>query len=231
MVFFFLLAIRYLVATGKGSGEKAEILDLSDPTMSSTKSCLSEDISYRYGSAGGMLGTIPVICGGKDANANFLKKCLLYGKSQTITMDSKRYYPSSVALNNSMIWILGGYNGARLSSTEFISIKNGAVIGPSLPEALDGSCAVKFDKSEYVYLVGGYNSSGFTNNVWVVNTSNGFNFTKGPSLNATRAYHGCSEMSIGERNVIVVAGGTPDAGSLASVEILDPLSNQWVAGN
>ena len=127
---------------------------------------------------------------------------------------------------------LKGQKGSKIwgaSSTEFISI-NGAVNGPTLPEALDGSCAVKFAKTGYVYLVGGYNSSGFTNNVWVVNTSNGFNFTKGPSLNATRAYHGCSEMSIGERNVIIVAGGTPDAGSLASVEILDPISNQWVAG-
>ena len=51
--------MRYIVATGMGapctvSGCKTEVVDLSDPS----KSCLLDDIPYRYDSAGGMLGTI-----------------------------------------------------------------------------------------------------------------------------------------------------------------------------
>ena len=63
---FFLLVMRYLVATGKpsSSGVKTEIVDLSDPTMS----CLLEDIPYRSDSTGGLLGTTPVICGGYDGS-------------------------------------------------------------------------------------------------------------------------------------------------------------------
>ena len=105
MFSFLLLVVRYLVATGQpsGSGAKTEIVDLSDPS----KSCLLEDISYRRYSAGGLLGTTPVICGGY--NGYYFNECLLYGTSQVITMNSYRYLHSSVALNESMLWMLGGY--------------------------------------------------------------------------------------------------------------------------
>lgn len=225
---FFLLVLRYLVGTGlpSFSGVKTEIVDLSDPT----KSCLLEDISYRYASAGGLLGTTPVICGGWDGNAYEYLNCLLYGTSQMITMISKRDYHSSVALNSSMIWMLGGWNGNRLDSTEFITTY-GAVNGPTLPEAAFSSCAVKFIETGNVYLVGGHTSSGITNNVWVANPSNEFAFTQGPSLITARVRHGCGTMSIGAKSIIVAAAGS--AGGLTyltSVEILDPLSNQWAAG-
>ena len=59
--------MRYIVATGS---TKTEVVDLSDPS----KSCILEDISYRYESTGGMLGTIPVICGGND-NGYYLDEC------------------------------------------------------------------------------------------------------------------------------------------------------------
>ena len=55
-------------------------------------------------SSGGLLGTIPVICGGKKEDTinsqTYLNSCLLYGTSQVITMNTSRGAHSSVALNN-----------------------------------------------------------------------------------------------------------------------------------
>merc|ERR1712062_676243 len=127
-------------ATGEpsDSGIKTEVVDLSDPS----KSCLLEDISFRYYSTGGLLGTTPVICGGLNSKfQNYFNECLFYGTNNVITMNSKRYYHSSVALSDERIWILGGYgSGGRLDSTEFITT-NGTVNGPKLPEKVYGHCS------------------------------------------------------------------------------------------
>ena len=115
--FLYYTVMRYIVATGapSGSGVKTEVVDLSDPS----KSCILEDIPYRYYSAGGLLGTTPVICGGRnyDGGWNYFDECLFYGTNHVITMNSKRGYHSSVALSDDRIWILGGYGSAQLIGT------------------------------------------------------------------------------------------------------------------
>ena len=74
-------------------------------------------------------------------------------------------------------------------------------------------------------------STGYTkNDVWVANPSNGYAFVQGPSLITGRRYHSCGTMSIGAKSIIIGAGGHGSMGYLSSVEILDPLSNQWVEG-
>ena len=214
--------MRYLVAYGIFGKNKTEIVDISD----TTKSCILDDIPFRYQSAGGLLGTTPVICGGLGG----MNECLRYGSSEVITMNDRREYLSSVALNTSLLWILGGKNGGggsgQLKSTEFISI-DGAVNGPTLPEAVSDSCAVKFIPTGNVYLIGGIISSRIaTNNIWVADPANEFAFTQGPSMVTARRAHACGTMSSGDKSIIVAAGGN----GLKSVEIMDPLSNQWTAG-
>ena len=146
-------------------------------------------------------------------------------------MNSKREYHSSVALSDERMWILGGWdeNFNYLDSTEFITT-NGAVNGPTLPEAVYGHCSVKFN--DLIYLTGGSTSSTFigTKNVWVANPSNGYAFVQGPSMITGRYYHSCGTMSIGSTSIIIAAGGYKSPNALSSVEILDPLSNQWVEG-
>ena len=224
--FLYYIVMRYIVATGEpsDSGVKTEVVDLSDPS----KSCLLEDIPYRQESAGGLLGTTPVICGGLD-DSTIINECLLYGTNNVITMNSKRWSHSSVALSDERIWILGGWdeNFNYLDSTEFITT-NGTVNGPTLPEAVYGHCSVKFN--DLIYLISGYTSSGFTKNVWVANPSNGYAFVQGPSMITGRYYHSCGTMSIGSKSIIIGAGGDGNSGRLSSVEILDPQSNQWVEG-
>ena len=223
--------MRYIVATGwpYGSGAKTEVVDLSDPS----KSCLLEDIPYRYESSVGLLGTTPVICGGYYEN--YFNDCIMYGTNYVITMNSNRSRHSSVALSHDTIWILGGMNKNEngnsvdiLDSTEFVT-KDEAVNGPILPEAVSRHCIVK--SMELIYLIGGNIPSTFsTNNVWVANPSNGYAFVQGPSLMTGRYYHSCGTMSIGSTSIIIAAAGVYGSGWLSSVEILDPQSNQWVEG-
>ena len=219
-----------MVATGnKGAALKdktvisTEIIDVSNPT----KSCVLDDKiinQWQYGGTGGMLGTTPVICGGTNGS----DYCLLYGTSQKIMLSTFRIHHSSVGLNNSMLWIMGGYGAIGdgygvVGSTEFVT-REGAVNGPTLPEPSAWHCSVLFPGNGNVYLIGVGSNGG--NKVWVVNPSNGFTFTQGPSLMTGRYSHACGTMSIGTKSIVVVAGGM----YLDSVEILDPLSNQWVAG-
>ena len=221
--------MRYIVATGVpvpgGScGVKTEVVDLSNPSMS----CLLEEICpYQIRSAGGLLGTTPVICGG-SSSPSYLDECLLYGTNNVITMNSKRHAPSSVAVTNDRIWIMGGkVGGHKHDTTEFVT-KDGAVNGPKLPEAVYDHCTVKF--KELVYLIGG-NTGVYTKNVWVANPSNGYSFIQGPSMMTGRYIHSCGTMSIGSKSIIIAAGGrTNNDVTLSSVEILDPDSNQWVEG-
>ena len=122
--------------------------------------------------------------------------------------------------------MLGGYdeNFNSLYSTEFIT-KDGAVNGPTLPEAVEGHCSVKLN--ELIYLIGGYST------VWVANPSNGYAFLQGPSMitgGTDLSRLRCGTMSIGTKSIIIAAGGFGNGYELTSVEILDPLSNQWVEG-
>ena len=159
-----------------------------------------------------------------------MDECLLYGTNHVITMNSKRWSHSSVALSDERIWILGGRrygSGGYLDSTEFIT-KEGAVNGPTLPEAVSYHCSVDFNN--LIYLVGGFNSIG-TKKVWVANPSNGYAFVQGPSMMTGRYMHSCGKMSIGSTSIIIAAGGYGNGSLyLSSVEILNPLSNQWVEG-
>ena len=117
-----------MVATGQttkfASVVPTEIIDVLNPT----KSCVLEDKiidHYQYGGTGGMFGTTPVICGGTKGT----DYCLLYGTSQKIIMNSKRYHHSSIGLNNSMLWITGGrtvQHSISINSTEFVTTE-GAV--------------------------------------------------------------------------------------------------------
>ena len=157
------------------------------------------------------------------------KECLLLGTSKGMAMNSERLSPSSIGLNSSMLWIMGGtkccnsitHNALPISSTEFVTTER-AVNGPTLPEPVSQHCSVLFPGNGNVYLI-------HSDKVRVANPSNGFTFAQGPSLIDPRYRHMCGTMSIGAQSIIVVAGGLKGR-FLATVEILDPLSNKWVEG-
>ena len=82
-----------------------------------------------------------------------------------------------------------------------------------------------------IYIIGGQqNGSGYSNKTWIVDPTNEFKITEGPSLNNGRRDHGCAKMTVNGRTILVVAGGY-NSGHVDSVEILDPLGNNvWTQG-
>ena len=86
---------------------------------------------------------------------------------------------------------------------------------------------IQYDEKS-IYIIGGDQNGSISNKTWIVDPTNEFQITEGPSLNKGRAYHGCAKMTLNGRTILVVAGGF---GALDSVEILDPSSNNvWTQG-
>ena len=87
---------------------------------------------------------------------------------------------------------------------------------------------IQYDEKS-IYIIGGrQNGSYFSNKTWIVDPTNEFKITEGPTLNKGREDHCCAKMTLNGRTVLVVAGGY---GPLDSVEILDPSENNvWTQG-
>ena len=86
---------------------------------------------------------------------------------------------------------------------------------------------IQYDEKS-IYIIGGFQNGSISNKTWIVDPTNEFQITEGPSLNKGRADHGCAKMTLNGRTILVVAGGF---GALDSVEILDPLGNNvWTQG-
>ena len=191
----------------------------------------NEDVpSERSDAVGGLLGSTPILCGGFDDNVKDQDSCFTLKDShwhQTHKMTTKRYYSASVQINASTLWILGGWNGDRLDSSEFVELDSTVgKPGPKLPYAVAGHCAVKYKNK--VYVIGGYDSS-YLNKVLIFNPMNDFTHIEGPPLITKRSYHACGLMTNGQQPKIVVAGGY-NPNYLSSVEIFDPTVNNWIPG-
>ena len=188
----------------------------------------------RY-AVGGLINETPIICGGKDSNRDRLDSCIVFGQTKTyIKMQEKRSTAISVVLNETTLWILGGWNDSgTVSSTELITLDAAtSVNGPALPNKLGASCAIKYNSS-HIYLTGGYNNSDQTNKVWIYNTildAGSSSWTEGPRMNNKRGTHGCTVLHHGQSSWIVVAGGYDGKKPVKRMEILDPNKKKWVQG-
>ena len=212
----------------------------------------------RIEAVGGVIGKVPIICGGRGSInpsppcATFFDSCITFQNSQWSVshyMNEKRSTAAGVQINSTTIWILGGENCGNfldsafidseplnskvLNSTEFIlQGQTNGVPGPKLPYALDNMCAVKLSDEE-IFVIGGWDGWKERDEVWIYNPLNGFARNQGPSLNTRRYDHSCSIMTDGERNFIVVAGGYnfhDIYGALSSVEIYNPTDKIWHSG-
>ena len=169
------------------SGPSTEVIDVANNSL--TCNSFGELETSRTLSMGGLLENIPIVCGGSTTSV--MQSCLIFGQSQTVTMTSKRYGASSVVLNTTTMWFMGGKSASTtyLSSSEFITLEN-SVPGPSLHTygyAYD--CAVKYNES-HVYRIGGTDHSGSTTwhygFTYIYNPLDNFSRTSGPTMNYRR---------------------------------------------
>ena len=91
---------------------------------------------------GGLLQNSPIVCGGEDEQWNDSQDCVVIGQPEMeMKMIEKREWAASVALDQSTLWIVGGFNGNSynaLKSTEFIKLGQLSVKGPDLPFKISG---------------------------------------------------------------------------------------------
>ena len=190
---------------------------------------LANNVPRVFGATGGLLQNSPIVCGGYDEKYNDSRDCVAIGQPE-MKMIEKRCNAASVAIDQSTLWIVGGWNGRNhSSSTEFIKLGQPSIKGPNLPFRISGHSMIQYDEKS-IYIIGG-RQNGFSNMTWIVDPTNEFRITEGPSFNQGRYGHGCAKMTVNGRTILVVAGGYGYDGVLDSVEILDPSENNvWTQG-
>ena len=218
---------------GLVSGASMEVTEVVELVNSDSTPSFGQLPSARIYAVGAMFGNAPIICGGYDGSS-YLDSCIAFQNSQwshSHSMNEKRFAAAGVQINPTTFWVLGGYDGSYLDSTEFIiQGQTNGVPGQKLPYGLYGMCAVMLSETE-IFVIGGLSGSiSYRNEVWIYDPQNGFARTQGPSLTTARGYHSCSTMRDGEKTVIIAAGGLNYDHYFDSVEIYDPNDNTWNSG-
>ena len=101
-----------MVIGGFSKGDRnppLEIIDLIDTT--SKPIIVIDTTGSRKGAIGGILQNKPVICGGYDTDIKTIPNYSIIGMSNNdFKMMSPRDFSASIALNESKIWVTGGYS-------------------------------------------------------------------------------------------------------------------------
>ena len=93
-----------------------EIVDLLNPNAKYQLLVNKRLVPRVLGATGGLLGNSPIVCGGENkmahGNLNVFQDCVVIGQPKMeIKMIEKRTFAASVALDQSTLWIVGGFNG------------------------------------------------------------------------------------------------------------------------
>ena len=152
------LVSKFLIATGD-DGSYSETIEIIDLSISGNYQC-PDWVDYPiavYGTVGGLLEGIPIICGGKNI-AYTTDKCYKItakNNEHVFTMSTVRSNAAFVTINDSKLWITGGADHSKnvLSSSEFIQL-NGTMPGPELPIPLAGHTMVNID-NDLTIVIGG----------------------------------------------------------------------------
>ena len=223
---------RILVITGPPGRDAQEmaIIDLVNPD---NKIELPSDIPIpcECGLVGGLLQGKGIICGGgKYINTYHSQDCFVIGQPSKDILQH-RDFASSVVLNKTTLWVVGGWNGiSDLRSTELVTLDQASTIGPELPFSIRSQGMVNYNNNA-IYIIGGIQRKKLSRDTWIVDPSNEFKIRKGPSLNKRRSRFSCGKMISNGKTILVVAGGQYLSYYLDTVEILDPFSDKgWVLG-
>merc|ERR1712083_519442 len=181
----------------------------------------------------------PIICGGYDGS-DYLNQCYQFldtRATQFCTMNERRGYSASVAVDNTTLWITGGmigrvtHSSSYLQSTEFINHEDRqSSPGPDLPYPLSTHAIVAFD-SKFLVIGGLLSNLTPTALTHYYNKREG-TWQAGPKLKIPRAAHSAAVArdTATDEEYLVAVGGWSDRGYEDSVEILYPQANKWKEG-
>ena len=230
---FFILDESILVVGGDEDYLNPAVIYFNENGPTDFDRCQTGNYEKRAFAVGDFLDDKFVVCGGWGKNDVEKKDCQVIYETGSQSFDmsaSGRSYASSIKLNQSTLWITGGYDSHLndLNSTEFVTV-NGTTFGVELPITVHGHCMVQY-QSDTILLIGGKQNGEWDSDMtWIIDLKNGFDFTEGPSLKEGRMYHSCGTMEDEYGNVLViVAGGDV---WMEPVEVLNTtLMKEWVEG-
>ena len=190
--------------------------------------------NVNHRATGGLIGNAVIICGGADGDVFDECYSLTSEKATLIThMSVGRLHAASIVVNENTLWVTGGYSGL---STEYVSV-TGTLLGPDLPQALDGHAMVAIN-STCSMVIGGWKfanlqifSGPYTYASTFFYDRNEGEWVTGPSLMESRASHAAgivTDEETDEEFVIVTGGYYYYGDNLDSTEILQ--DGEWVQG-
>ena len=191
----------------------------------------------KSGVTGGMLGGIPLICGGYDGQVH--NECHQMAQNNISTFNShlkskRAGAATTTKVPSKSLWVTGGINRSDgyLKSTEVIQRDGTIVAGPDLPVAVNGHTITATKEDEQYMLIGGDLAwQAQKSTYYHYNTSNG-PWLEGPDLKEARIGHtaGLIFDKVNHTQYTVVVGGYNESHALRSVEILKEGSNEWTQG-
>ena len=232
------MTAKILVVTGEQVAyyedikNSSEVLDL-----------INEDISCRnlapyametWGAIGGLVDGQPMICGGR-ASKIYHEECYTITKTKTTFVTKmtthRRYAASGVVMNNTKLWVLGGYDGSTWArTTEYVQFGVGSSLGPDLPHPNTYHAFVTVNES-YFILIGGWDGSKRLSNTFYYDNEDQ-TWIPGPDLNKARNSHAAGvgfDNAITNEHYIAVTGGW-NGSPMNSVEILYTGYKDWKLG-
>ena len=208
------------------------VIYVSEDGSAGFERCQTEKYERREIAVGDFLDDKFIVCGGwgKDyVNKNDCEVLDETGTQKFKMLANGRRRASSIKLNQSSMLITGGYDSDYhdLKSTEFITV-NGPTVGVNLPFTVYGHCMIQYQEDAIILIGGEQEGKSNSDKTWIIDPTNGFNITEGPSLKEGRWRHSCGKMKDEYGNVlVVVAGGY----KRDSVEVLNTtLMKEWVYG-
>ena len=94
--------------------KKSEVHEFSDQKKFQCADWLDYPIDV-YVATGGLVGQVPVICGGESSSFVYHDECYKVTGNKAVflgKMKTKRRYAASVVLNDSVLWVTGGSSGS-----------------------------------------------------------------------------------------------------------------------
>ena len=219
-----------LVIGGVDSSLNPVVIHLNEAGAPGLERCQTGKYERRDKAVSEFLNDKFVVCGGYGTDYWTKEDCEAIDDTGIFNNSAfGRMQASSIKLDQSTMWITGGYdfNINHLNTTEIVTLE-GSIDGESLPFTVYGHCMVQY-RSDSILLIGGsQNGNEDSDKTWIIDPTNDFNMTEGPSLKQGRMYHSCGKMKDEYGNVIViVAGGY----GMNSVERLNTTHmKEWVKG-
>ena len=204
--------------------DHVEIIDLETNTA---KRCPKYPLKVA-GATGGLIGSSPLICGGSSPRT---AACYIIGQQETVavTMTTPRSDAASIVFNGRLFIAGDG------SSTEWISLEEGATPAGALPISLYGHSMelIQSTTSKLILIIGGWSSSGgqSAKTFYGNPLDSPINWTDGPDLMEARRYHASAIMNEGTSTSVIVSGGWPLTDTVEILSITgSPQDWSWKQG-